>query len=78
MVLKHIKKPKKHCLKTIILKCARKDAMMKKYKDACKRLNDLNDFKGHSNIRIPGNLVKQSNKNKAQQKTNIREAKIQT
>lgn len=52
--------------------------MLKKFKDACKRLNDLNDFKGHSNIRIPGNLVKQSNKNKAQQKTNIIEAKIQT
>lgn len=46
---------KKHCLKMAFLKCSRKDAKMKKFKDACKRLTD---FKGHSNNRIPGNLVK--------------------
>lgn len=38
----------------------------------------LTDFKGHSNIRIPGNLFKQTNKNKSQQKIYIIEAKIQT
>lgn len=47
----------KHCLKMTILN-SRKDAKMKKFKDACKRLTD----KGHSNTRIPGNLVKQTNK----------------